>query len=96
MTVFRKNCHSTSAKCKLPKDACVRRWLRDLTGVAREVRTVNDGFRRSRLDDGSLKIIEDGGNMTHMADLGLKLGQTEFQRGSEFNGHPPDPLKPAR
>ena len=28
-----------------------------------------------------------------MALLGLKLGQNECQRGCEFNGHPPDPLK---
>ena len=32
--------------------------------------------------------------MTHMALLGLKLGQSECQRGCESNGHPPDPPKP--
>ena len=41
-----------------------------------------------------MKIMENGSNMTHMALLGLKLGQNECQRGCEFNGHPPDPLKP--
>ena len=63
-------------------------------GVAREVGTPNACFRRSRIHAGSMKIMENGRNMTHMALLGLKLGQNECQRGCEFNGHPPDPLKP--
>ena len=66
----------------------------DLAGVAGEVRTVNGGFRRFRIDDGSMKIMENGWNITYMALLGLKLGQNECQRGCEFNGHPPDTLKP--
>ena len=67
-----------------------------LSGVVREARTVNGGFRRSRRGAGSMKIMENGPNMTHMALLGLELGQNECQRGCEFNGHPPDPLKPHR
>ena len=66
----------------------------DLTGIAKVTRTVNGGFRRSRIHAGSMKIMENGWNMTHMALLGLKLGQNECQRGCEFNGHPPDTPKP--
>ena len=62
-------------------------------GVAREVGTPNACFRRSRIHAGSMKIMENGRNRTHMALLGLKLGQNECQRGCEFNEHPPDPLK---
>ena len=63
-------------------------------GVAREARTVNVGFGRSRIDTGSMKIMENGRNITRMALPGLKLGQNECQRGCEFNGHLPDLLKP--
>ena len=41
-----------------------------------------------------MKIMENGPNMTHMALLGLKLGQNECQRDCEFNGHPLDRPKP--
>ena len=63
-------------------------------GVARGVGMPNACFRRSRMHAGSMKIMENGRNMTYMALLGLKLGQNECQRGCEFNGHPPDPLIP--
>ena len=55
---------------------------------------MNDGFRKFRIDAGSMKIIENGPNVTHMALLGLKICQNECQRGCEFNGHPPDTIKP--
>ena len=54
-------------------------------------RTVNEGFGRSLVDTGSMKIMKNGRNMTHMALLGLKLCQNECQRTAEFNGQPPDP-----
>ena len=56
----------------------------------------NACFRRSRIDDGSLKIMENGWNMTRIALLRQKLDQCECQRGCDFNGHPPDPPKPHR
>ena len=70
------------------------RWLRDLMGDSREAGTVSAGFGRSRRDAGSMKIMKNCWNRTHMVLLGLKLGQNECQRGCEFNGHPPDPLNP--
>ena len=60
-------------------------------GVAREVGMPNACFRRSRMHAGSMKIMENGRNMTHMALLELKLSQNECQRRCEFSGHPPDP-----
>ena len=94
MTVFRNTCHFTYAKCKFLKDGCAWGWLRDLTDDSREARSVNASFRRSRIHAGSMKIIENGRNMTHMALLGLKLGQNECQRSCEFNAHPPESPKP--
>ena len=63
-------------------------------GDSREAGTVSAGFGRSRRDTGSMKIMKNIRNRTHMAFLGLKLGQNEYHRGCEFNGHPPDPAKP--
>ena len=42
---------------------------------------VNADFKGSRIDAGSMKIIENGRNTTHISLLGLKLGQSEV-RGS--------------
>ena len=61
---------------------------------SREARTVNASFRRSRIHAGSMKIMENDRNMTHMALLGLKLGQNEWQRSCEFNAKPPESPKP--
>ena len=94
MTVFRKTCLFTYAKCKFTKDGGASGWPRDLLGVARGVGTINGGFRRSRIHIGATKIMENGRNMTHMALLALKLVQNECQRGCEFNGDPPDPPTP--
>ena len=94
MNVCRHTCHFTYATCKFLKDGCAWGWLRDLTGDSREARTVNARFRRSRIHAGSMKIIENGRNMTRMALLGLKLGQNECQRSCEFNAHPPESPKP--
>ena len=54
------------------------------------------GFRRSGIHAGCMEIMENDRNRTHMALLGLKLGQNECQRGCEFNGHPSNSLKPLR
>ena len=94
MAVFRKTHHFTEAKCKFPKDGWIDDGSWGLAGVAREARTVNAGFGRSRINAGSMKMMENGRNMNHMALLGLKLGQNECQRRREFDGNPPASPKP--
>ena len=94
MRLFGQTCHFTYTKWKFSTDGTLSGWIRGLAGVAREARTALGGFKRFRIHAESMKIMENGRNMTHIALLGLKVGQNECQRGCEFNGHLPDPLKP--
>ena len=55
MTLFRKTSHCIYAKCKFTKDGGAWGRFRDLTGDAREARTVNAGFRRYRIHVGAMK-----------------------------------------